>query len=97
MPEKSVKSDRAGITSCNMRARLSLVFCLLSGCSPTLEIGGAYFPDWLVSAIAGLFAVAGLRAALLWLGLDHVLEPRVFAYPAWAISLTLLIYLLLFS
>lgn len=62
-----------------------------------MEIGGAYFPGWLVSAIAGLFAVAGFRAALLWCGLEDALEPRFLAYPAWAVCFTLLIYLTLFT
>jgi hypothetical protein len=83
-----------------MRAQIAssgFLLLLLGGCSPTLEIGGAYFPGWLVSAVAGLVAVGGFRAVLLWCGLDEALEPRSLAYPAWAVFFTLLFYLLLFS
>ena len=80
----------------NLVFRMGFLLFLFSGCSPMLEIGGAYFPGWLVSAIIGLFAVAGFRAALLSCGLEDALEPRVFAYPAWAVAFTLLSYLILF-
>lgn len=78
-------------------SNLCLLLLFLGGCSPTLEIGGAYFPGWLASAVAGFFAVAGFRAVLLFLRLDEVMKPRILAYPAWTVAFTLLFYLILFS
>ncbi len=41
-------------------------FCLASpaGCAPTVDVGGVYFPGWLVAAIGGVVASYGI---VLWL------------------------------
>jgi hypothetical protein len=36
-----------------------------TGCSPTVDLAGVYFPGWLVSTVAGLAAAYGI---VLWLG-----------------------------
>jgi hypothetical protein len=41
-----------------------------------IPIGGAYFPDWLLSAACGLLAVSIARALLIAIGLDRHLQPR---------------------
>ena len=61
------------------------------------EIGGAYFPGWMLSEISGLVGVAIARAVLIRFGLDAVLEPRLLAYPALTVFFTLLTYLVFFS
>lgn len=70
------------------------LFC--GGCTPMQQIGGAYFPGWLLSAGCGLLAVSMVRGLLILAGLDRVLEPRPLAYPAMAVIFTLLTYLIFF-
>lgn len=67
-----------------------------TGCAPMLPIGGAYFPDWLLSGLGGLLVVSVVRALLIALDLDRHLQPRVLAYPAMTVLFTLLIFLLFF-
>lgn len=61
-----------------------------------LEIGGAYFPAWLLAMVFGLVGASLARIAFAALGLDPVLQPRALVYPALGLCLTLMIYLLFF-
>jgi len=67
------------------------------GCSPTWEVGGAYFPAWLICMVAGLACALAARFVLIRVGLDPWIRPRALAYPALGIFFTLLIYLLFFT
>jgi len=73
------------------------VVCMVSGCSPTWQVGGAYFPAWLVCMVSGLACVLAARFVLIRLGLDPWIRPRALAYPAMGIFFTLLIYILFFT
>jgi len=69
----------------------------LSGCSPMWEVGGAYFPAWLICMVAGLACALAARFVLIRAGLDPWIRPRALAYPALGIFFTLLIYLIFFT
>jgi len=71
--------------------------CALSGCSPTWEVGGAYFPAWLICMVAGLVCTLATRFVLIRLGLDPWIRPRALGYPAIGLLFTLLTYLLFFT
>ena len=62
-----------------------------------LEIGGAYFPAWLLAMVCGLAGASLARIAFAALGLDAVLQPRALVYPAIGLFLTLAVYLLFFA
>ncbi len=48
------------------RPRVALSFlAALTGCAPTVDVAGVYFPGWLVSAVTGVVASYGI---VLWLG-----------------------------
>ncbi len=70
---------------------------ILTGCSPVSEIGGAYFPAWLLCMLAGLLGALASRAILIRAGLDPWIRPRVLAYPSLGVAITLLVHLLFFS
>ena len=70
---------------------------MATGCSPTWEVGGAYFPAWLICMVAGLFCALITRFVLIRIGLDPWVRPRALAYPAIGIFFTLFIYLIFFS
>jgi hypothetical protein len=69
----------------------------LAGCSPMSEIGGAYFPAWLLCMLAGLIFTLICRAVLIRLRLDPWIRPRILAYPCLGVAITLLVHLLFFS
>jgi YtcA family len=70
---------------------------LLSGCSCIQEIGGAYFPAWLLSILIGWILAAIVRIVFVKIGLDGWIRPRSIGYPALNVFFTLLIYLIFFT
>jgi hypothetical protein len=70
---------------------------LLSGCSCIPEIGGAYFPAWLLSILIGWVLAAIVRIVFIKIGLDGWIRPRSIGYPALNVFFTLLIYLIFFT
>jgi hypothetical protein len=69
----------------------------LVGCSPMTEIGGAYFPAWLLCMLVGLVLTLFCRAILIAMRLDLWIRPRLVAYPCLGVGITLLVHLLFFS
>jgi YtcA family len=74
--------------------------CLLGGCSlkgaPSYSIFGAFFPAWLLCAGIGIAGSIGLRSAFIATGLEAEMPFKPLMYFAFAIGLTLSIWLLLF-
>jgi hypothetical protein len=70
---------------------------LLSGCSCIQEIGGAYFPAWLISILIGWILTGITRFTLIKVGLDGWIRPRSIGYPSLIVFFTLLIYLIFFT
>ena len=69
----------------------------LADCSPMTEIGGAYFPAWLLCMLAGLILTLLCRAVLIRLRLDLWVRPRALAYPCLGVAIALLVHLIFFS
>ena len=69
----------------------------VGGCSPLHEIGGAYFPAWLICMIAGFLATIVVRVVLMRLKIDPWIRPRPLAYPCLGIAITLFLHLVFFS
>ena len=72
---------------------------LLAGCSrsPSQDILGSFFPSWLLCLIGGAVAAALLRACLFAIGLgEHVVAPLI-TYPAVALAVTFLTWLVWFG
>jgi hypothetical protein len=69
----------------------------LSGCSCIQEIGGAYFPAWLLSILVGWLLTGVIRFILIKVGIDGWIRPRSIGYPSLVVFLTLLIYLIFFT
>jgi len=69
----------------------------LSGCSCIQEIGGAYFPAWLLSILVGWLLTGVIRFILIKIGIDGWIRPRSIGYPSLVVFLTLLIYLIFFT
>lgn len=56
------KSEEHGV--CPVLVSFLSLLPLLSGCAPTLDVGGVYFPGWLVSTVVGVLAAYGILLAL---------------------------------
>jgi len=74
-----------------------LVLPSVAGCSSYIEIGGAYFPAWLLSLILGSAAGAVLRTVLVRKGIDSLIEPHALAWPSIVVALSALFWLVFFS
>jgi hypothetical protein len=74
--------------------------CLLGGCglkgAPSYSIFGAFFPAWLLCAGIGIAGSIGLRSAFIATGLEAGMPFKPLMYFAFAIGLTLSLWLLLF-
>lgn len=69
----------------------------MPGCSCIQEIGGAYFPAWLLSILIGWFLAVLVRLFLIKVGIDGWIRPRSIGYPALMVFFTLMIYLIFFT
>lgn len=68
-----------------------------SGCSCIQEIGGAYFPAWLLSILIGWALSLIVRLVLIKVGIDGWIRPRSIGYPFLTVFFTLIIYLIFFT
>jgi hypothetical protein len=81
-----------------LRVAASLgIVAALSGCSCIPEIGGAYFPAWLLSILIGWLLAILIRIFLIKVGIDGWIRPRSIGYTALLVFLTLLVYLIFFT
>jgi hypothetical protein len=76
-------------------AVIAVVF--LPGCSCIQEIGGAYFPAWLLSILIGWALSLISRFILIKVGIDVWIRPRSIGYPCLGVFFTLSIYLIFFT
>ncbi|MBV8137668.1 MAG: hypothetical protein JO121_18880 [Deltaproteobacteria bacterium] len=70
---------------------------LLTGCDPIVNIAGANFPAWLLSAIAGAAFAFGFRTLVGAIGIERDLGPSLVIYPSLAFLLACTIYLICFD
>lgn len=69
----------------------------LVGCSPVWQVGGAYFPAWLICAVGGVVGAVVLRAVLFGLQMESWLRPRAVVYPSAGVFFALVIYWIFFT
>jgi len=68
-----------------------------AGCDPVVNIAGADFPAWLLSALLGAALALGFRAIFVFTGIDRDIGPAFLIYPSLAFLLGCIIYLTLFD
>ena len=61
---------------------------LLSGCanSPSIDVLGAYFPDWLFCIVAGVVLTVVIHVILKRLQADHLMGPSAVVFPRLSLS-----------
>lgn len=70
---------------------------LLAGCDPIFDVSGAFFPAWLVAAVAGVAATIAVRGVLVRCRLEAHLGWPTLAYLGFFTMATLSLWLWLFS
>lgn len=100
-PEPKKTSARSIGQDCR-RSRRALLFvgtpCLLflGGCDPIFDVGGAFFPAWILAAFIGLVLTGLIRAGLVHWGIDRRLFGGGFAYIGLFACLSILAWLWFF-
>jgi hypothetical protein len=76
-----------------------IVATLLSGCvnAPSIDVLGAYFPDWLFCIVAGVVLTGVIYLIIRRLRAEHLLGPSAVFYPTLAAFLALAVWLMLFQ
>ena len=80
------------------RTALLALTCLpLAGCDPIFDIGGAYFPAWILCLIAALLGTMAIRELLLRTGIDRHIFWRPAAYTGCFLAIACWVWLFFFS
>ena len=69
----------------------------VAGCDPVVNIAGANFPAWLLCAIVGAILAGTFRPIFAATGIEPHLGPLLLIYPCFAVLLSCLVYLILFT
>jgi len=80
------------------RASILAPLVLLSGCAraPMVDIGGSFFPSWMVCLAASIALAVGLRAFLRHRGLETEIGTLAIFYPGLVVLLACVLWLCLF-
>ena len=65
--------------------------------SPTMDLLGSYFPAWMLCAVIGIVATVIIRQILAVAGINDYVVAPLLTYAAFAVSATLLAWLLWFG
>ena len=80
---------------------LVITSCLVTGCSfgvaPSFELFGAFFPAWMLCAVAGVVAAVVIRQVLMVVGVGEYVVAPLLTYVGLALSATWLIWLSMFG
>ena len=69
---------------------------LLGGCDPIFDVGGAFFPSWILAVVVGLVATAVVREVLVRFRIDERLFGRGFAYLGLFTCVSILVWIWFF-
>ena len=97
---RSVEADsRKRITYIAAYAMTAFAVIFIAGCSgsPSLNVLGAYFPDWLFCIVAGVVLTVIVFIVLKRLGVDDLLWPSALVVPTLVTFLSLAVWLMLFN
>ena len=81
------------------RTSAALAPAFIAGCSgsPSINVLGAYFPDWMFCIVAGVVLTIVIYLILKRLRAETLLGPSAVVYPALVTSLSLAVWLMLFQ
>lgn len=83
------------------RASILAFSCLilLSGCtlSPSLNVLGAYFPDWMFCIVAGVILTLIVRGILIHYQRESWLSPLMISWPTLTVLFSVLAWIMFFN
>ena len=83
----------------NKRGLAAGASSLLTGCtlSPSINVVGAYFPDWLFCIVAGVVLTVVIHVVVSRKSLEPWLAPAALTYPALTTLFSLAVWLIFFK
>ncbi|HUA34132.1 MAG TPA: YtcA family lipoprotein [Candidatus Binataceae bacterium] len=78
-------------------ASIAVLVSAASGCDPIVNIAGANFPSWLVSAIAGAILAILVRPIFVLLRIERYLWPLPIVYLSLGTLMSCIVYLIFFN
>ncbi len=95
----SPRAAPARILTAPRRIVAGAVALCTSGCSasPSQDILGSYFPSWMLCLGLGVLAAVLCRLLMVLVGLNDAIPLPLLTYPALALAVTCLIWLLFFG
>lgn len=78
-------------------ASLTATAGVASGCDPIVNIAGANFPSWLVSAIAGAILAILVRPIFVVLRIERYFWPMPIVYLSLGTLMSCVVYLIFFN
>ena len=80
-----------------LRCSLVAVACIsATGCDPTINVQGSFFPAWIICMAAGIVLTIACRQLLATTGLEPHLGPLILIYPSLWLLATLLTWLIFY-
>jgi hypothetical protein len=70
---------------------------LASGCDPVFDIGGSFFPDWMLCLLAGAALAVLVRLVFARIGIEPHLGPLPVVYGCLGALLTMITWLVFFG
>jgi hypothetical protein len=93
-PAPAVLLDGARMTSRHAAAVGPLI--LATGCDPVINLYGSFFPAWVLCLFVGVALAGVLRVVFAATGLEEGFAPILLVYPALALLIACLTWLVLF-
>ena len=78
-------------------ASIAALSAAVSGCDPIVNIAGANFPSWLVSAVAGALLAIAVRPLFVLLRIERYLWPLPVVYLSLGTLMSCIVYLIFFN
>jgi YtcA family len=73
----------------------ALVLCA-AACDPVLNVGGSFFPAWMVAMLVGVALTVAVRLVFVVAGLEPHLGPPILIYTSLGLLLTVATWLVLY-
>lgn len=95
-PSKSSGSDDRPRRGLRFPLLLAPGIFVLGGCDPIFDVGGAFFPSWILAAMVGLLTTVLVRAGLVRSRINDRLFGHGFAYLGLFTGVSILIWIWFF-
>jgi len=67
-----------------------------AGCDPVVNIGGTFFPGWMVAILIGSALTAAIRYVFVFTGLERHVGPLALIYASLGVLLSVVSWLILY-